>query len=98
MEKESCYQMVQRMPIMKKKKSIKKKTARKYAKMSEWSLVGGIMGVKKRTSLYVLHFLNDSLCTWITSFVKEKSKNFKNAVYAVSIFIFSDGGLHFSKS
>lgn len=56
------------------------------------------MGVKKRTSLYVLHFLNDSLCTWITSFVKEKSKNFKNAVYAVSIFIFSDGGLHFSKS
>lgn len=34
----------------------------------------------------------------ITSFVKEKSKNFKNAVYAVSIFIFSDGGLHFSKS
>lgn len=45
-----------------------------------------------------LDFLTDLLCTWITSRVKEKSKNLKNAVYVVSIFIFFHGWLHISKS
>ena len=49
--------------------------------MSERSLVGGIMGVKKKknpkeqkTCLYFLYFLDDSLCTWIPSTVKKKVK------------------------
>ena len=71
--------------------------------MSEWSLVGGILGVKKRTPTPQKFFLLSILLKWLPMYVdhfhsQEKSKSFESAVYAVSIFIFFSGWLHISKS
>lgn len=83
------------MPIMKKKSY--KKTERKYAKMSEW--LEEWWELKKQKHFFILSVLFKWLTMYTSYFYsQEKSKNFKNAVYVVSIFIFSDGWLHISKS
>lgn len=73
------------------------KSLKAHMPKCQWPLVGGIMKVKKKqkktqTKKVIFSRLFKLFTMYMDYFQsQEKSKNFKNAVYVVSIFIFFNG-------